>query len=258
MRGNPSVELALAALAMLRSDPRRVRVASMVALGSCVVFMAVVEFGRGDGSATPWVWAGLDYRTYTEAASRWLAGGSFYPARELAGPFQLTTNQEVLYPPTTIPLFAVFTVLPAILWWIIPTGVLAWSVWRHRPNPPALVLILIAAITPWTWVEWVMGNPVIWAVAAVGLATHFGAAGPAVLLKPTLAPLALVGVRTRGWWVALGAGVVLAVAFAPLWPDYLAVIRDASGGRVGVLYGIGDLSIACIPLLAWAGASATS
>ena len=180
-------------------------------------------------------------------------GGSFYPPAQLAGPFELTTNQEVLYPPTTIPLFVPFVFLPAFIWWLIPTIIVGWAVWAHRPNPVAWALIAVAVATPWTWVEYVMGNPVIWAATALALATHFPALGPAVLLKPTLAPLALFGIRHRGWWVTLGIGLVVALAFLPLWPDYLLVLRNARGGRVGLLYGVGDLSLMSIPLLAWAG-----
>lgn len=224
-------------------------------LGAVVVSFAVLEFASGRGSATPWLFAGLDYRTYIEAAGRWLGGASFYPARELAGPFELTAT-DVLYPPTSLILFVPFVFLPSILWWAIPTVIIAWAIWAHRPNPPALVLIAVAVATPWTWFHYVVGNPVIWAAAALALATHHGWVGPAVLLKPTLAPLALLGARSRGWWLTLGLGVLAALAFLPLWSDWLAVMGNVRGDRVHPLYGIADLSLMSIPLLAWLGATA--
>jgi hypothetical protein len=227
---------------------------ALAALGSYIVSMALFQFGRGDGLHGG-VQLGGDYQTYMEAAGRWLAGGSFYPAAQLAGPYELVTMREVLYPPTSIPLFALFSVLPAVLWWAIPTAVLAWSVWRHRPSPLAWVLIAVAAVTPWTWALWINGNPVMWAVAALALATHYGWAGPAILVKPTLAPLALVGVRTRGWWLLLAAGLGIALLFLPLWGDYLTVLRNAHGGRAGLLYSLGDVSFASIPIVAWLGRS---
>ncbi len=55
---------------------------------------------------------GTDYRTYMDATRVWLPGGSFYPAYELAGPYQIELG-AVLYPPVALLLFVPFTVLPA-------------------------------------------------------------------------------------------------------------------------------------------------
>jgi hypothetical protein len=73
------------------------------------------------------------------------------------------------------------------------------------------------------------GNPVIWALAFGMAAAAFGAAGPFILFKPTLALFAVLGAWRRSWWVWLGVLAVAVVAFAPMWPDYLAVVRNVRG-----------------------------
>lgn len=77
---------------------------------------------------------GVDYQLYVDATTRWLSGGPFYPAYELAGPFA-NTDHDILYPPVAILLFAPFTVLPAILWWAIPLGLVVWVIYCLRPDP---------------------------------------------------------------------------------------------------------------------------
>lgn len=232
----------------------RLRSLVLIACGVIVIFMAVVQWSRGDGLAWNPADLGHDRDTYMWAAQRWLSGGSFYLPYQLAGPYELLTNREVLYPPTSIPLFALFSVLPAVLWWLPVPIVIGVAVWQ-RPNPVALMILVIAGTTPWVWVNVLTGNPVIWACAALALGTVYGWPGAAVLLKPSLAPFALFGSNTRGWWALLAVGGAMAVVLAPMWPQWLTVMSNAHGGRVGILYSLGDISMMCIPLIAWAGST---
>ena len=75
---------------------------------------------------------GVDYRLYVDAASRWLSGGGYFQAYQLNGPYQISAG-DILYPPIALLLFVLFTTLPAILWWLIPAGAVAWSLIRLRP-----------------------------------------------------------------------------------------------------------------------------
>ena len=76
-------------------------------------------------------------------------------------------------------------------------------------------------------------------------------AGAFVLLKPSLFPFALVGVNRRSWWAGAAAFVLLALLFAPMWPDFLAVLANSRGG--GLLYSVQEVPMMAAPVLAWLG-----
>jgi hypothetical protein len=73
--------------------------------------------------------------------------------------------------------------------------------------------------------------------------------GPLVLLKPTLAPFALFGMRQRRWWVAAAVLGVVSLAFLPMWPDYLTVLGNARDEQ-GWLYVAGNVPIMVVGWLA--------
>ena len=160
---------------------------------------------------------GVDFRLYQDATARWLAAGPFYEPYQLAGPYPISAG-DILYPPVALWLFVPFAVdggpvldaIQAIIWWALPLGVVAAAVAALRPRPLAWPLIAFCLVNPTTLLKIWTGNPVIWSMAAMALAvvgtSRFAA--PFVLLKPSLAPFALFGIRRRSWW--LGAAV-----FAP-------------------------------------------
>jgi hypothetical protein len=94
----------------------------------------------------------------------------------------------------------------------------------------------------------VWGSTGMWIAAFIALAIQFRWVAALVMLKPSLAPLALLGVRSRGWWVA---GVVLATVSAPMLPDYLAALRNNVGPFPGLDYSIQDIPFLAIPVIAW-------
>jgi len=192
-----------------------------------------------------------DVNLYLDAARRWVSGAGFYRPEQVAGPYQLPTD-AVLYPPVALLLLVPFTVLPAVLWWAIPTAITAWVIWRHRPTSLGVVLILISLAIPTNWWLIVAGNPSMWATAALALGTLYGWPAVAVLIKPSLVPFALFGAWRRSWWFALAAGALVSLAFLPMWPDWLAVVLNARGSRSGLLYSAIDIPLMLIPLLAWA------
>ncbi len=197
---------------------------------------------------------GVDVGLYRDAADRWLAGGPFYEPRQLAGPYEVA-HGDILYPPVGLWLFVPFAVLPdspaLVLWWGIPAVVSAWAVVRLRPRPAAWILIALCLAWPTTPLKIWTGNPVIWSVLAMAVATAWRGGAPFALLKPSLFPFALFGIRRRSWWVGLAAFVLLSLPFGTLWLDWLTTLVNARGG--GILYSVLEAPMLALPLAAWLG-----
>jgi len=209
---------------------------------------------------------GVDFQLYRDVTTRWLGGGSFYEAYQLAGPYEIRAG-DVLYPPVALWLFVPFAVasaagaagaapwsiVAAVAWWVLPLGVVAAAVASLRPRPLVWPLIALCLANPTTLLKIWTGNPVIWSMAAMALAVVgvSRAAAPFVMLKPSLAPFALFGVRRRSWWLGLAALVVLSLPFGALWADWVASVVNSRGG--GLLYSSLEAPLLALPLVAWAG-----
>lgn len=189
----------------------------------------------------------IDLTMYLEATQRWLAGGSYFEPYQLAGPYPIRMG-DVLYPPNALLLFLPFTVLPAILWWVIPLGITAGVLWRLRPAPVAWPFMALCVFWPPFVARIVAGNPVMWVMAAVALGFVVRWAFVGVLLKPSLFPFALLGVRSRSWWVALAIGGIVSLAFGTLWFDWVTALTNSEGG--GLLYSLQDIPILLLPIIA--------
>jgi hypothetical protein len=191
---------------------------------------------------------GADQRFYVEVADRWIETGALYPG-QLDGAYQLQLMRDNTYPPNALVLFVPFVVLPAILWWLVPAAIIGYGLWRWRPNAFGWALLALVVLWPRTVGAVLFGNTDLWMAALVTAGLLWG--WPAVLLavKPTLAPLALVGVGHRSWWVMSGVAAALVVATLPLWLDYIAALRNARG--LGWDYSIGSLPLVLAPALAW-------
>jgi hypothetical protein len=138
---------------------------------------------------------------------------------------------------------------------MLPLGLTGAVVIRNRPSLLAwLGIVLLLWFEP-TSVKLITGNPVMWAMAAVAAGTVWAWPGVFALLKPSLAPFALVGATHRSWWLAAGMSGLVALAFAPMWPDYVSVLRNAVTPG-GPMYSIQEIPMLCIPLIAWLGRSA--
>ena len=198
----------------------------------------------------------IDYGIYMGALDRWRAGDGWYQARQLQGPYPIELG-DVLYPPVLMYLLLPFRYLGPWLWTIVPAVILGWVVWRHRPGPWAWAAIALCLVWPYSPAKYVFGNPVIWATAAVALGTIWWWPAALAVLKPTVIPFALIGVRDRRWWIVL---VVLAVASIPFLADtllYPRVLLDAQpnpvDGRGGPFYSITEFPLLAIPVIAWLG-----
>lgn len=192
-------------------------------------------------------YGGIDYTLYMEATQRWLAGGPFYEPYQLSGPYPIQMG-DVLYPPNGLFLFVPFTFLPAVLWWAIPLGITAWAVWRMRPSPVAWPFIALCLFWPAFVARAVAGNPVMWVMAAVALGCLYKWPSIFVLLKPSLFPFALIGIRDRTWWIALAAWTVVSLPFGLMWLDWTRAVTNSTGG--GLLYSFQDIPILLLPVVA--------
>ncbi len=200
---------------------------------------------------------GGDLDLYGAALERWLAGGSLYPPAQVAGPYDIGTT-AILYPPIAIPLLALGLILPRLLWFAIPIAILAAVIAWHRPRLWAWPVMAFGLCNATTVAVTFAGNPGLWVVAGLAIATIWRPMAVVVLLKPSLLPFALLGARDRGWWIGILILAVSALAFAPLWPDWIASILNGRGPRSGVFYSLGDVPLLAVPLVAWVAGSYTT
>jgi hypothetical protein len=194
---------------------------------------------------------GVDFHRYQELTQQWLSSGQFYLERQLAGPTTVTDG-DPLYPPTVLYLLVPFTVLPAVLWWVIPLAVLAYVLLRLRPRAWTWPLLAAVLVWPRTPALIIYGNPGMWIDAAIGAGVLYGWPSALVLIKPSLLPLALVGIRRRAWWIAVGVLILASIPFGSMWLDYLTVLRNSA---VPATYSVLDLPLALVPVIAWWGRS---
>ena len=195
-----------------------------------------------------------DVQLYVDAADRWLTGGSFYAPHQLTGPYEVA-HGDVLYPPVGLWLFVPAAVLPPLvafaLWWGIPALITALAIVRLAPRPVVWPLIALCLAWPTTPLKVWTGNPVIWCVAAMAVATAWRGAAPFALLKPSLFPFAFFGIRQRSWWIGLALFVALCVPLGSLWGDWLTSVVNSRGA--GPLYSALEAPMLALPLVAWAG-----
>ena len=240
----------------LSPGPRTARVSRAVAFavagGALAVLFAELYLGFTIRPSALSSGLGFDYQLYADAARRYLVDGSFYLPYQLAGPYQVVAR-EILYPPVILALLIPFTVLPAVLWWAIPLGITAAVLAWHRPSPwgwAAIGLLLVLPMpVPWALGTIVTGNPAMWAMAALAAGTVWGWPAVLVLLKPSLLPFGLVGIRTRRWWQAAGLLVVASITILPATVQYGAAILNARG--LSPLYSLNEVPLMLIPLVAW-------
>ncbi len=194
---------------------------------------------------------GVDFNIYTDAARTWLTTGQFYPARELAGSYQVLGMGEILYPPIMLWLLVPFTVLPFALWIAIPIALTAWAIARMRPAPWAVAVIAALCVTDAVQSPFFWGTPFIWLLPAMAWALASGYPAALILMKPMFAPLVLPALLH---WrqVVIGAAVlaVLAVPFGSLWVDWITAIYDSDAT---LTYGLWQVVPFSIPLIAWLG-----
>ena len=192
-----------------------------------------------NGEAPP----GMDLGIYVDRTRSWLDGEGFYRDRQLNGPYRIE-NGASLYPPPTILLFLPWALgAPGALWWLIPLAVSVVALRRLQPPLWGWVVLAFVLVYGRMLIAIILGNPSIWAFAGILAGAAFGWPALLALIKPVLAPFALVGATRRSWWIGLAAVAVAAVAFGPMWLDYARVLADARNER-DIWYVIGEVPTA--------------
>ena len=209
-------------------------------LWSAQLWLIVYSHGSG---------VGVDLHQYQEHARRWLDTGQLYLPRQLAGPTSVMDG-DPLYPPTILYLLVPFLWLPELVWWLVPLAVLAYALIRFRPRMWTWPLLAAVLAWPRTPALIFYGNPGMWMDAAIAAGLLWAWPSALVLLKPSLGPFALLGIRHRSWWVAVGVVILLSIPFGGLWLDYLSVLRNSG---VSITYSVLDLPLAIAPIIAWLG-----
>jgi hypothetical protein len=202
---------------------------------------------------------GYDFSLYTDAARRWLDGGSFYLPYQLVGPYDVPWGQ-ILYPPQALVLFVPFALAGSwagVAFSLIPLAITAAMLWTLRPRLWAWAVILaLLLVWPLTLTLWIAGNPTIWVIALVALATRWPWLSAFVWFKPSVFPFALGGIRDRRWWVVTAAIGLAGLVMWPLTRDWITALLNARGENSGLGYslGLGSLAGPLIPVVAWLGA----
>jgi hypothetical protein len=191
---------------------------------------------------------GLDFHFYQSVARRWVDTGVYYTDAQLAGPFQVRTEVDNLYPPHAIYLFVPFLVLPGLLWWIIPLGIVGYVVWWCLPVAWSWPILAALVLFPKTPGQIIYGNTDIWVTAFIAAGVRWGWPSTLISLKPSLAVFGLLGIRTRAWWVAVVAILILSAPFLALWLEYPTVTRNSSAAWY---YSFGNLPFFVLPIVAW-------
>lgn len=190
---------------------------------------------------------GIDADIYFDAAESWLADGTWYLPRQLAGPYGIEYG-DVLYPPILLYLLVPFRILPFALWWAISIATTAWALWRIAPPRWSWPILVLCLAWPLSMEQLIKGNPVLWIMAAEAVAIAIAAPTTLVLIKPSLFPFALLGIRRRAWWLQLGLLGLLSLPLLGLTLLYPQVILNSRGG--GLLYSVRDVPLVCLPLFA--------
>lgn len=196
---------------------------------------------------------GLDYSFYRDVALRFLDSGTLYMPHQLEGPYVAGLSGQAavadnLYPPSALFLFVPLVWLPAAVWWIVPIVVSVYVLRAWRPSLLSVALMLALLAWPRAIGAYLFGNSDMWMAAAVAAGLRWGWPAIALTIKPTLLPLALIGVRRWSWWLALGLGLVFVVATLPLWLDYIQAMRNVS---IPATYSLGSLPLLAIPIVGW-------
>ena len=226
---------------------------SLLAIAGVIVVLAVFELAYGVLGPPHWKQAiGSDLTYYATLAHRLFSGGGWYPDKELHGPWQINFIDDVLYPPAAAWVFAPFIVLPVGALLALAAVAMGWLAREWRPAPWTWPLLALCLAWPTTLLRGISGNSSVFVMIALGLGLRYRWPSVGILLKPSLFPLALIGIRSRGWWVGAGVLILLSLPFLGDTLAYPGIIANSRGPH-GILYSYEDLPMMLIPLIAWLG-----
>ncbi len=195
--------------------------------------------------------AGDGLRVHPSVGAQWLADGSYYLPRQLAGPYVATllgTGTPVdIDPPSALLLFEPLH-CPACGPLVDHPTAVGWCVASWRPAPVTLAVCVALLLWPRSGRRPALRESDIWIVAAIAAGLRFGWPAILVTIKPTLPCSHCWGSGTEHGGIAAVMSAILIVAL-PLWIDYVTALRNAS---IPLLYSLGSLPLMAVPLVAWA------
>lgn len=220
-----------------------------LAVGVTVLLLAIAAWALWRW----WTFSLPDYRAldighYLDATRRWLDSGTPYLAHEVQGPYPAYSPLTFLHPPVALYLFAPFLVLPVVLFWVVPLGVVGALVASWRPHWLTWPLLALALCTDGFRNAVVTGNTDMWMAAAVAAGLAYAWPAAIAVIKPTFIPIALLALRRRRGWLALAFLAVISVPLGQLWLDWIAVVRNGPGGPG---YSLPNYLWVAAPGLAW-------
>ncbi len=226
-----------------------IRIALLTVTGVLLVAF-VLEFA--------WLWGYIDSQSgidvdrqfYAGVGQHWLDTGELYSARQLAGPYVVLPNVDNLYPPTGLPFMLAVLWLPALLYYLIPLGTTAVLVAWWRPAAWTWPLLVFFLAWPRGVSNIIYGNSDIWIQAAVAGGLLVGWPALLILMKPSVLPFAVVGVRHRSFWIGAAVVAVASLFALELWREYFVAIGNSDAEWY---YSLEDTPPYFLPIVAWLG-----
>ena len=233
----------------MRPEPRLLAFGLTIALLGIAVAESVIMI-RGISAVGE---LGIDFMAYRHMGERWLATGQFYWPEQLTGAlYPNIIGRTVLYPPSTLLFFVPLSILPlpvaAAIWWTGPIAIGATLIRRFQPHYIVWPVLAFVIAWPRTLGAFMFGNTDLWIASAVAAGLLWSWPAVFVTLKPTVLPLALIGIRRRSWWIAAACLSLASLVFLPLWPEYVPVLRNVTA--VTPFYST-NLVFILAPLVAW-------
>jgi hypothetical protein len=221
---------------------------------AAILVLAAIELAYGLAYKS-WDRAiGGDLTYYANLARNLFSGGHWFPDKELHGPWQIMNSGpiDVLYPPAAAWIFAPFIVLPIGVLLAAVIGVYLWLFLEWRPSPWSWPLMALCVLWPPTLLTAIGGNSSLFVMMAIGLGLRYRWPSVFILLKPSFLPFAILGIRSKGWWVGLAVLGLMSLPFLRetlLYPQVLLDSRNPSGALYSFVY----LPMMAIPIIAWLG-----
>ena len=243
-----------AAARSLGEHQRQLIRVALIGLTAAILVLAAIELVYGVYGPFHWNLAiGDDLAYYANLAHRLFTGGGWYPDRQLHGPWQIILwTDEVLYPPAAAWLFAPFIFLPVAVLLVLAVCAMVWLLREWRPALWTWPLVALCLLYPLTLLKGISGSSSVFVMMGVGLGLRYRWPSVFILLKPSFLPFALIGIRSRGWWIGLGVLVLLSLPFLGDTLIYPKVMLDSRNPE-GLLYSLVDLPMIMIPVIAWLG-----